>query len=378
MIVQTPPMGWNTWNTFGPDIHEQLVRECADALVERGFRDAGYQYCIVDDCWSEKSRDPVTDRIVTDRQKFPSGMKALGDYIHQKGLRFGMYSCAGVRTCEDYPGSFGHEFLDAQMFAEYGCDYLKYDFCKRPSVSDGPQLYRIMGQALRSTGRDILFAACNWGSDDVWNWIRTTGASTYRSTADIIDTFESFRSIAESQLDKQAFNANNCFNDLDMLTVGMNGKGLVALENGGCTAEEYQMQFLLWCILGSPLILGCDVRTVDDATVALLTNRELIRINQDLQCCQTYCLNSTYHKDRYILVRLLSDGDMAIGYFNFSDESRILPLYFSDLGFPVYCGKKFCFTNLMTGEEQWITGDYFNTVMQPKQSILYRVRVAQR
>ncbi len=374
MIVNTPPMGWNTWNTFGEDINENLVKECADAMVDKGLLAAGYTYCIVDDCWAEKSRDPKTDKMVADPKKFPSGMRALGDYIHSKHLKFGMYSCAGVRTCADYPGSFAHEFLDAEMFASFGCDYLKYDFCKCPVVSNGPQLYRIMGQALRSTGRDILYAACNWGSDDVWRWIRTTGASTYRSTADIIDTFVSFRNIAQSQIEKMAFSGNNCFNDLDMLTVGMHGKGNVALDKCGCTDEEYKMQFLLWCIMGTPLILGCDIRGIDDKTLKLVTNRELIDINQDPQCCQVYLLNQTYCKDRSILVRLLHEGDMAIGFFNFSDEAQILPLYFSDLGFPVNCGKRFVFTDVMTGEQNIVNGDYFCLDMQPKQSFMYRVR----
>ena len=199
MLVKKPPMGWNTWNTFGHDINEELIRSSADVFVEAGLRDAGYEYVVIDDCWSKKVRDPQTDRLVPEPEKFPSGMKALSDYIHAKGLKFGMYSCAGQRTCADYPGSFDHEFLDAKTFAEWGVDFLKYDFCYKPTSVDGPTLYRRMGMALRASGRDILFSACNWGSDNVWQWIRSTGAHMYRSTGDINDNPESYRSIARSR-----------------------------------------------------------------------------------------------------------------------------------------------------------------------------------
>ena len=150
MLVNLPPLGWNSWNTFGEDICDELIRQSADQLVSSGLKDAGYEYVVIDDCWSERQRDPQTNRIVPDHEKFPNGMKAVADYVHSKGLKFGMYSCAGLRTCADYPGSFDHEFLDAQTFAEWGVDYLKYDYCNFPKSADGPTAYRRMGNALRA------------------------------------------------------------------------------------------------------------------------------------------------------------------------------------------------------------------------------------
>ena len=237
MLAQKPPMGWNSWNTFGPNINEKVVRDTADAFITKGLKDAGYEYVVIDDCWS--LRDRGTDgRIVPDPEKFPSGMKALADYIHSKGLKFGMYSCAGTRTCAGYPGSFDYEFIDAKTFAEWGVDFLKYDFCYKPSLANGPILYNRMGMALKASGREILFSACNWGSDEVEKWIRSTGAHMYRSTGDINDTFDSFKNIAMSQVDKLTYSAPGCFNDIDMLICGMHGKGNVA--NGGCTDIEYR------------------------------------------------------------------------------------------------------------------------------------------
>ncbi|MBE6597807.1 MAG: glycoside hydrolase family 27 protein, partial [Ruminococcaceae bacterium] len=191
MLAQTPPMGWNSWNTFGENINEQVIRETADAIVEKGLRDAGYEYVVIDDCWAMRDRDE-NGRLVPDPVKFPSGMKALSDYVHSKGLKFGIYSCAGYRTCADYPGSFDHEFEDAQTFADWGVDFLKYDYCNKPKLANGPILYNRMSMALKATGREILFSACNWGSDEVHKWIRSTGTHMYRSTPDILDNPQSY------------------------------------------------------------------------------------------------------------------------------------------------------------------------------------------
>ncbi len=270
MLAQRPPMGWNTWNTFGKDINETLIRESADAFIDNGLKDAGYEYLVIDDCWSEYNRDPVTDRIVPHHEKFPNGMKVVADYVHSKGLKFGMYSCDGVRTCADYPGSFDHEFLDAQTFAEFGVDYLKYDNCYKPNNADGPSLYRRMAMALRASGREILFSACNWGTDDVWTWIRGAGAHMYRSTGDINDSAESYRNIALSQADKFGYSAPGCYNDIDMLTVGMYGKGLVG--SVGCNDADYRSQFALWCMYSAPLMLGCDIRHMNKQTLELVTD----------------------------------------------------------------------------------------------------------
>ncbi len=165
MVKHTPPMGWNTWNTFGPNIDEGLIMKSADMLVESGLKDAGYEYVVIDDCWSLRERDK-NGRLVADPEKFPHGMKYLADYVHSKGLKFGMYSCAGALTCAMYPGSYEHEFIDAKTFAEWGVDFLKYDYCNRSLTTPGDLLYKRMGIALANCGRDIFFSACSWGADD--------------------------------------------------------------------------------------------------------------------------------------------------------------------------------------------------------------------
>ena len=238
MLAKTPPMGFNTWNTFGENISDRMIRETADAMVEKGLRDAGYEYLVIDDCWSDKQRDAATGKIVPDRVKFPDGMRAVSDYVHGKGLKFGMYSCAGTRTCANYPGSFDHEFLDAETFAEYGADFLKYDFCNRPMNSNGPLLYKKISMALKACGREILLSACNWGCDNVHQWIRSVGAHMYRSTGDIVDNFVSYRDIFMSQIDNFPYSAPGCFNDIDMLTVGMYSRGNVGGDGRGCTDTE--------------------------------------------------------------------------------------------------------------------------------------------
>ena len=217
----TPPMGWNSWNTFTWEINDKLIREAADAMASE-LKDAGYEYIVIDDCWSEKQRDS-NGRLVPDRWKFPEGIKPVADYVHSKGLKFGMYSCAGTHTCGGHPGSFEHEFDDAETFAEWGVDYLKYDYCYKPDHIPGEILYKRMSTALRNCGRDIMFSACNWGNDDVYKWIRESGAHLFRSTGDIQDNWESIKRLALSQIGNECYGGNFCHNDIDMLVVGMHG-----------------------------------------------------------------------------------------------------------------------------------------------------------
>lgn len=367
MIVQTPPMGWNTWNTFGEHINEQLIRESVDTFVKLGLREAGYQYVVIDDCWSERERDSKTNEIVPSKEKFPNGMKAVGDYIHENGLKFGMYSCAGVRTCANYPGSFGHEFLDARTFARWGVDFLKYDYCLKAFSDKAPYLYRRMGQALRTCGRDILFSACNWGVEDVWSWIRTTGASMYRSTGDIFDNFESMKNIALGQLPKMCYSAPNCFNDMDMLTVGMFGNGNVG--SSGCSYEEYVMQFSAWCLWGAPIMLGCDLRKMTPEIVKLVTNRDLIAINQDPLVAQPYCIEpGAMGSDLVNVARILEGGDIAIGLFNFSDNDRHTTVLLEWLGLPYESKIRLEMRDLISGESMMSGRDEFS-VRIPRHSV---------
>ncbi len=346
ILAKTPPMGFNTWNTFGPDINEQMVLEMADVIAGQGYRDAGYKYVVIDDCWSLRERDE-NGNLVADPEKFPHGMKYVGDYIHSKGLKFGMYSCAGTRTCAGYPASFDHEYQDARTFASWGVDFLKYDFCYFPSFANCRHRYLTMAQALRSTGRDILFSACNWGVQEPWSWMRSAGAHMYRSTGDIVDNFASTAHIMKSQMDKFNANAAGCFNDMDMLTVGMAGQGFVGREDCNSYAE-YETQFAYWCFCAAPLMMGADLRKVSDEYRTLLRHKELIRLNQDEECRPPFKVRD--ENGYVVFVRHLSGGEFAIGVFNFHQDARTAEITFAELGVPVNAGVKLALTDVITGD----------------------------
>ena len=390
MNILTPPMGWNSWNTFGNDISDELIRTTARAMKDKGYLDAGYRYIVIDDCWSLMERD-AQGRLVPDPAKFPHGMKALADYVHDLGFRFGMYSCAGVRTCAGYPSSFDHEFIDAKTFAEWGVDYLKYDFCNFPSSAEGKNRYATMSMALKASGRDILFAACNWGVDKPWQWMKSLGAHMYRSTGDIQDNFKSFSSIALSQLDNFCMSGQDCFNDIDMLTVGMYGKGNVALGRA-CTDEEYQTQFALWCMLGAPLMLGGDVRAMNGFCERLVLNKNLLRINQDSECRPPYVAyrgrvfyngpDAENHWEEYpdgglTLFRHLSGNEFAIGYFNLSPRPAEIPFTFADAGLPYGSGVALELTDAITGEKLGVRRDYCNFWLEAHCSRVLLARLVQ-
>jgi len=376
MLVNRPPMGWNTWNTFGHQISDQLVRESTDAFVQIGLKDAGYQYVVIDDCWSKKVRNPETDRLEAEPTKFPEGMKAVADYVHSKGLKFGMYSCSGQRTCGDYPGSFDHEFLDAETFASWGVDFLKYDFCYKPAGVEGELLYRRMGMALRASGRDILFSACNWGSDDVWSWIRSTGAHMYRSTGDIFDNPESYRGIAKSQLPKLGTSAPQCFNDMDMLTVGMYGKGLVGTT--GCNDADYRSQFALWCMASAPLMLGCDIRNMNEQTLKLVTNKDLIRIDQDLEARPPIVHYHPWFDEKMVtLMKHLDDGTYALGFFNLGEEDQETYATFSDFGLPAAAGYDVAVRGVLHEEER-VVREYMRVKVPSHDCLIYMAELKKR
>ncbi len=376
MIVNRPPMGWNTWNTFGAEISDQLIRESADAFVAAGLKEAGYRYIVIDDCWSRKLRDPETDRLVAEPAKFPNGMKSVADYIHGKGLKFGMYSCAGQRTCADYPGSFDHEFLDAETFASWGVDFLKYDFCYKPAGMDGQLLYRRMGMALRASGRDILYSACNWGSDSVWDWIRSVGAHMYRSTGDIFDNAASYRGIVRSQLEKLNTSAPQCFNDLDMLTVGMYGKGLVGTT--GCTDADYRSQFALWCMCSAPLMLGCDLRKMSDFIRRLVTNPALIRIDQDAEARPPMVTHHPWNSDLLTMMKHLDDGTYALGFFNLGEQDGEAVATFSDFGLPAHAGFDVALRDILDGMPDQTCREYMRLPVPAHDCRMFIARLVKR
>ena len=372
-------MGWNSWNTFGAAISEELILETADAMVEKGYLEAGYEYLVIDDCWSLKERD-AEGRLVPDPEKFPNGMKYVADYVHSKGLKFGMYSCAGLRTCAGYPSSYDHEYVDAQTFADWGVDFLKYDFCNFPTTGNCKARYHRMSMALKATGRDILFSACNWGKEDPWKWMASIGAHMYRSTGDINDSYKSFRDIALSQIENLSMSGSGCFNDPDMLVVGMYGNGNVGF--GGCTDVEYRTHFALWCLFGVPLMMGGDIRNLNETSRSLLLNKELIALNQDEECRPPYLAcdsaNNTNEK-RYFFIRHLSNNEFALAYFNFTDSdspvSYAFPGAFEEIGIPYGCGYGLELTDMFTGENLGVKQDYFVPEVEDNGCRMYRAKL---
>ncbi len=371
-MKMTPPMGWNSWNTFGRDINEQLILDMARKISETGLQSAGYNYIVIDDCWSLKQRDK-NGRLQPDPEKFPNGMKAVADALHEMGFKFGMYGCAGTLTCDGYPGSFDHEYVDAATFAEWGVDFLKYDYCFHSNLIHGRYLYRRMGLALKNCGRDILFSACTWGNDDTAKWIRETGANMWRSTPDVFDTWESVKKIIDAQSNILPYGGAGCFNDMDMMVVGMRGKGNVGLE--GLNDDQYLLHFSVWALLGSPLFIGCDLREIDDATLNILKNKEVIAINQDAGCRQVIELHPLWAPQIKAYARYLENGDIAVGFFNLSEKEQLLRYEFEELGVQESTGKTLMLHDVWSGEEFRLENCSVWRNMKPYETLLFRCRV---
>jgi alpha-galactosidase len=324
-LALTPPMGWNSWNKFGCDIDEQKVRHAADAMAASGMRDAGYSYVIIDDCW-QGARD-AHGFIQADPKRFPSGLKALSDYIHLKGLKFGIYSDAGIRTCDERPGSRGHEYQDAAQYAAWGADYLKYDWCYTGS-QDASASYATMSDALRATGRPIVFSICEWGQSKPWLWAKDTG-NLWRTTGDIYDTWEGVKTYSSGVmniLDKQAelypYAGPGHWNDPDMLEVG----------NGGMSFEEDKAHFSLWAILAAPLIAGNDLFAMTPETRAILTNREIIAIDQDSLGAQGRRVVKI--GDQEVWSKPLAGGGRAVVFLDRAATPQTITVKWTDLDLP--------------------------------------------
>lgn len=290
LIASTPPMGWNSWNTFGHNINETVIQETADAFSSSGLKDYGYKYIVIDDSWSIKDRRNGNGDLIADPEKFPNGIKALADYVHSKGLKLGIYSDAADKTCGGYPGSYGFEEQDANLWASWGIDFLKYDYCNAPQEqSTAMERYGRMGEALRNTGREFLYSLCEWGNQSPHLWGRKVGGHMWRVSGDVYDSWVNIWlngwyaigvdvSIDIAQ-DVHAHGGPGGWNDLDMLVVGLKGKGQIA--GNGMSFVEYQTHMSLWCMACSPLMIGCDVRKLDSDTASLLMNREVLAVNQD-------------------------------------------------------------------------------------------------
>lgn len=315
-LAKTPPMGWNSWNKYACDVSEGLIMAMADAMVSTGMKDAGYEYIVIDDCW-QITRDE-NGNIVADPERFPHGIKYLADYIHSKGLKFGIYSSAGTITCQKRPGGFGHEYQDALSYARWGVDYLKYDWCGS-STQDAKSSYTNMRDALYSAGRPIVFSICEWGTSKPWEWAGQVG-NLWRTTGDISDSWNSMINIFDKQRDLARFAGPGKWNDPDMLEVG----------NGGMTTEEYKTHFSLWCMLAAPLIAGNDLQNMTPEIKTILTNKEMIAINQDSLGRQGTCYRDNYGYQ--IWTKPLSNNEKAVCLLNKSDEKKSVLVDFNLLG----------------------------------------------
>src|SRR5882757_145884 len=269
VFVGTPPMGWSSWNALGCAVTESAVRANADVLVSSGMAALGYQFVNIDDCWMATHRGG-DGRLVADPVRFPSGIKAIADYVHGKGLKLGIYAAAGTATCQNLPGSLDHEQIDAASFAEWGVDLLKYDNCNdagRPARAR----FEVMAKALAATGRSIIYSVCEWGDSFPWTWARAAGAHSWRTYGDISDNWQSFTSIVDRQVGLESYSGPGGWNDPDMLEIG----------NGGMTSDEYRAQMSLWALLNAPLIAGNDLRSMSAETRNILTNPAVIAVDQD-------------------------------------------------------------------------------------------------
>jgi alpha-galactosidase len=283
-------MGWNSWNTFGHSINESVVRETADALVSTGLKDHGYEYVVIDDCWSVKDKRDGNGDLIPDPEKFPNGIRALAEYIHSKGLKIGIYSDAAEQTCAGFPGSYGFEEQDAQLWASWDIDFLKYDYCHAPlDQATAIDRYARMGEALRKTDREFLYSLCEWGGRSPHLWGRDVGGHMWRVSGDVYDSWvnlwmKTWYAIGidvsiDIAAEVQEYGGPGGWNDLDMLVVGLKGKGQIA--GTGTSFLEYQTHMSLWCMACSPLMIGCDIRKLDSETASLLMNPEVLAVNQD-------------------------------------------------------------------------------------------------
>ncbi|MEU9399856.1 NPCBM/NEW2 domain-containing protein [Streptomyces sp. NPDC048242] len=322
-LAPTPPMGFNNWNSTHcrAEFNETMVEGIADLFVDKGLKDAGYQYVNLDDCWALPNRD-ANGQLVPDPVRFPHGIKAVADYVHAKGLKLGIYTSAGTKTCDNtgFPGALGHEASDARQFAEWGVDYLKYDNCNNQGV-DARQRYRTMRDALRATGRPIVYSICEWGENKPWEWASGVG-QLWRTTGDISDNWGSMLSILKQNLPLAPYAGPGHWNDPDMLEVG----------NGGMTDTEYRSHFSLWSIMAAPLLIGTDLRKASSETLDILGNKEVIAVDQDPLGRQGTVVSS--EGGRWVVAKEMADGSRTVALFNESATAQHIATSASAVGLP--------------------------------------------
>ncbi|MCB9256854.1 MAG: glycoside hydrolase family 27 protein [Chitinophagales bacterium] len=322
-LASTPPMGWNSWNHFHCDVNETLIKEIADAMLATGMASVGYEYVVIDDCW-QIGRDE-NGILIADRLRFPSGMKSLADYVHSKGLKFGIYSDAGKKTCQERPGSLDSEAIDAKTFAEWGVDYIKYDWCHHGFLK-AENIYPIMGAELANLDREIVYSVCNWGWGDPWLWAPDF-AHLWRTTWDVEACFDckgniiwkSVEEIIDLNMPLAPYAKPGAWNDPDMLEVG----------NGSLTEDENMAHFALWCMMAAPLMAGNDLRNMEERTLEILSHKELIQINQDPLGIQAFRI----YQDPFfeIWLKPLQGGSKALSLFNRSEETIDYQVNWKDL-----------------------------------------------
>lgn len=362
-LVRTPPMGWNSWNKFNARITDADVRGIADVLVSSGMAKAGYIYVNIDDAWQGQKRDDAGN--ITTNRKFPD-MKALADYVHSKGLKIGIYSSPGPTTCAAYEGSYGHEEQDANQYAAWGIDYLKYDWCGARNVfseTEEQAVYQRMGDALRKAGRPIVYSLCQYGHVNVWEWGSKVGGNLWRTTGDISDHWPSLDLISfgtqqgTTQLGIAKYAKPGHFNDPDMLEIG----------NGGMTDEEYRLHMSVWAMLSAPLIAGNDLRTMSDTAKSILMNAEVIAVDQDKAVNPVNLVASPESSDKLqVWAKKLSDGSVAVGLFNRGDATAPLSVSAKSLGLAT---AKLQARNLWTHQAVSLSGDTY-TATVPKHGVV--------
>ena len=318
-LAATPPMGWNSWNHYACKVSDAIVRAQARAMANNGMKAAGYEYINIDDCWQGK-RD--AKGVIHANDRFPD-MKALGDYIHSLGLKFGIYSSPGPQTCAGYAGSYRHEKQDAETYASWGVDYLKYDWCSARKVykpSEMPAVYKKMHEALVATGRPIVYSLCEYGMNRVWRWGPSVGGNLWRTTDDIEDSYTRMAFIGFGQQGLARFAGPGHWNDPDMLEVG----------NGHMNPEEYRTHMSLWCILAAPLISGNDLANMSQETLSVLTNPEVVAVDQDPGGKEGYRVSQ--EGPLQVWVKPLADGAKALGLFNEGESTMPVSVRFKDVG----------------------------------------------
>ncbi|MFE7358970.1 NPCBM/NEW2 domain-containing protein [Streptomyces sp. NPDC057543] len=322
-LALTPPMGFNNWNSTHcrAEFNESMVKGIADIFVEKGLKDAGYEYVNLDDCWAKPQRN-ADGKLEADPQRFPNGIKAVADYVHSKGLKIGIYTSAGTKTCDSVglPGALGHEYSDARQFADWGIDYLKYDNCNNQGV-DAKQRYTTMRDALAATGRPIVYSICEWGQNKPWEWAGELG-NLWRTTGDINDSWGSMLSIMKQNLPLAAAAGPGHWNDPDMLEVG----------NGGMTDTEYRTHFSMWSVMAAPLLIGSDLRKASPETFEILSNHEVIAVDQDPLGKQGTVLSSA--DGRWVVTKEMQDGSRVVALFNETGSAQRISTTAEAAGLP--------------------------------------------